>query len=262
MKLIPHELKSQIKLGLEFAKNKDYRRAELAFLKILKDHSLADVYNHLGAVYADWGKFNLAESFFKRALKINPNYMEAALNLSVVYNNLGLGKKSKEIYQKLTKYGRAGKGAMDPMLMSKLANLHGEIADLYHSVGEYAAAIDEYQKAVELCPDFIDLQTKLATAYREAGNRSQAMRVFKNYKRLAKKYAPYWIAYGVSLYASNKSADAKKAWEMALKIDPKNSLAKAYQALVSKSSQRKKASKKKAKKKAKKKTPTPRKKKK
>ena len=73
-------------------------------------------------LYADLGKFNFAKVAFKKALEINPNYMEAALNLSVIFNNLGLGRESKAIYEKLKKYGAASRGAMDPMLMAKVAN--------------------------------------------------------------------------------------------------------------------------------------------
>lgn len=226
------QLQNQIQLGKNLLKAKEYSRAEDVFLKILKQHKLADVYNALGLLYADQGKFNFAEISFKKALSINPSYMEAALNLSVVYNNLGLSKKSKQIYQKLKDYGAASRGAMDPMLMSKIANMHAEIGKLYHSVGEYKLAIHAYEQAVDLCPHFIDIQTMLATAYREAGEPKKALKVFDKTKIRAAKYAPYWVALGVTHYAQNKRGDAKKAWSRALKIEPQNKIARAYHSLV------------------------------
>lgn len=232
MTLKSDELQNQIKLGKDLARAKEYHKAEEIFLRILKKHDLADVFNSLGLLYADQCKFNFAEIAFKKALSINPNYMEAALNLSVVYNNLGLGKKSKEIYQKLKAYGAKSRGAMDPMLMARLANLHAEIGDLYHSVGEYKLAIAAYEQAVDLCPQFIDIQTKLATAYREIGKTSAALKIFTKNKKAAAKFAPYWIALGVTHYSKNKRAEAKKAWATALKIEPKNSVAKAYANLI------------------------------
>src|SRR3982751_1028467 len=107
-----NELQKEISLGKDLLKTRQYDRAEDLFLKLLKKHKLADVYNLLGLIYADQGKFNFAEVAFKNALKINPNYMEAALNLSVIYNNLGLGKESRAIYEKLKKYGAQSRGAM------------------------------------------------------------------------------------------------------------------------------------------------------
>ncbi len=227
------ELQAQIRLGRDYLKTKQYDRAETIFLNILRKMQLADVYNSLGLVYADQGKFNFAEIAFQKALQINPNYMEAALNLSVVYNNLGLGKKSKAIYEKLQKYGAKSRGAMDAMLMARVANMHAEIGDLYHGVGEYQAAIEEFEKAVDLCPWYIDVQTKLATCYREHGKADRALKIFTKHKSKASRYAPFWIALGVTYYARDKRQDAKKAWAKALKIDSKNKTAQAYAKLIS-----------------------------
>lgn len=228
MKLESSELKNQIQIGKEYARAKDYDKAEKVFLDILKQHQLADVHNALGLCYADRGDFSAAEYCFQQALKINPNYMEAALNLSVLYNNLGFGKKSKEIYKKLKKYGAAGRGAMDPMLMSRIANLYAEVGDLYNGVGEYREAIYAYKKATELCPDYVDIQTKLAIAYRESGQKAKALEIFTKFKRKASKFSPLWVALGVTHYAAKQLAQAKAAWKTALKIDPKNQSARNY----------------------------------
>ena len=165
---------------------------------------------------------------FKKALSINPSYMEASLNLVVLYNNLGLRKKAKVIYEQLQKYGRAGRGAMDPLLMAKVANLHAEIGDLYQSVGHHKEAIHEYEKAVDLCPDFVDVQTKLATCWRESGNLKKSLQVFGKNQSRAGKYAPFWIALGVTHYANGKNGEAKKSWNKALKIEPRNKVARGY----------------------------------
>jgi len=228
MKLASSELKNQIQLGKDLARAKEYEKAERIFVEILKSHPLADVHNFLGLCYADRGNFTAAEYCFQKALKINPNYMEAALNLSILYNNLGFGKKAKEIYKKLLKYGAAGRGAMDPLLMSKIANLFGEIGDLYNGVGEYKAAISSYESAVDLCPGYIDLQTKLATAYRESGQKERALKLFKKCKTKAANYSPFWVALGVTYYAANNLSEAIKAWKNALKIDPNNRSAQSY----------------------------------
>lgn len=228
MQIDSSEFKNQVQLGKDLARAKEHKKAEQVFLKLLKEHQLADLYNSLGLVYADTGEFTAAEFCFQKALKINPNYMEAALNLSVLFNNLGEGKKSKEIYKKLKKYGTAGKGAMDPLLMSRIANLYGEIGDLFHGVGEYKLAIKAYQDAVGLMPSFLDIQTKLASTLREDGKKSQAFKTFNQIKTKASRYAPFWVALGVTYYASNKLKEAQKAWEKALKIDPKNASARSY----------------------------------
>lgn len=228
MKTVSFELKNQIQIGKDLARAKDYKRAEKIFVQILKEQSLADVHNALGLCYADTGNFKAAEFCFLEALKINPNYMEAALNLSVLYNNLGFGKKSTDIYKKLKSYGSKGRGAMDPMLMSRIANLFAEIGDLFNGVGEYKYAIEAYESAVDLKPEYIDIQTKLAVALREDGQKKKAIQIFEKQKNKAKNYAPFWTALGVTYYAENNALKAKEAWLKALKIDPQNRTIKSY----------------------------------
>lgn len=222
------QLENQIQIGKEYAKSKDYKRAEEIFLKVLEKHPLADVYNALGVTYADSGDFKAAEFCFKKALSINPQYMEAALHLSVLYNNLGFQKKSKEIYLKLKKYGARSKGAVDAMLLSRIANLHAEIGDLYHGVGEYKDALRAYEEAAALQPTYLDIQTKLAIVYRETGKKAKALKILKKHQSKATRYAPLWMALGVTYYSMGKRKEALKAWKKALQIDPKNISAKAY----------------------------------
>ncbi len=225
------ELQKQISLARDYLRTRQHDRAETLLLSIIKRHKLADVYNLLGVLYSDLGKFNFAEVALKRALAINSSYMEAALNLAVLYNNLGLSQKSKAIYVHLKKYGASGRGAMDAMLVARLANMHADIGNLYHSVGEYTEAIAAFEKAVDLAPSYIDIVTKLATCVRESGDPKKALKIFKKNEKLAKKYAPFWIALGVTHYASGKRKEASKAWDKALKIEPKNKTALAYKRL-------------------------------
>lgn len=244
-KIDTHQLQNQIQLGKDYAKAKDYKKAEEILLKVLKKQPLADVYNALGVTYADSGNFKAAEFCFKKALELNPQYMEAALHLSVLYNNLGFQKKSKEIYLKLKKYGARSKGAADPLLLSRIANLYAEIGDLFHGVGEYKEAIKAYEEAASLQPGYVDIQTKLATAYREVGKKAKAQQILKKIQRKASHFAPYWIALGVTYYASGKKKEALKAWKKALKIDPQNISAKTYLRLEDKDKKKVKVSKKK-----------------
>lgn len=222
------QLQDQIQLGKDYAKAKDYTRAEEIFLKILEKHPLADVYNSLGVTYADSGNFKAAEFCFEKALEINPQYMEAALHLSVLYNNLGFQKKSKDIYLKLKRYGARSRGAADPLLLARIANLYAEIGNLFHGVGEYKEAIKAYEQAAELQPSYVDIQTKLAVAYREGGKKAKALHLLKKIQKKATHYSPFWMALGVTHYASGKRKEALQAWKRALEIDPQNMSAKAY----------------------------------
>jgi cytochrome c-type biogenesis protein CcmH/NrfG len=51
-------------------------------------------------------------------------------------------------------------------------------------------------------------------------------------KSKAGKFAPYWIALGVTYYAKNNQREAAKAWKKAIKLEPRNKIAMAYSKLV------------------------------
>src|SRR3990167_11399988 len=90
--------------GKEFFKNQAYRRAEGFFLKIIGSKSeFADVYNMLGVLYHQSGRYEDAISSFEKALKINPRYTEAMLTLSVLYNDMGEYKLSKKLLDRSKK---------------------------------------------------------------------------------------------------------------------------------------------------------------
>ena len=50
-------------------------------------------------VFHDQGQFARAQRAFEAALRLNPAYTEAALNLAVIYNDMGKYREAKEVYQ-------------------------------------------------------------------------------------------------------------------------------------------------------------------
>jgi len=47
--------------------------------------------------------------------------------------------------------------------------MHAELSQAYVDVGMAPEAIRELEKAINLCPHFADLQTKLGVLYRDTG---------------------------------------------------------------------------------------------
>jgi tetratricopeptide (TPR) repeat protein len=67
----------------------------------------------LGVVYHAQGRFSDAEEAFETALRLNPRYTEAALNLSVTYNDRGKYDRAREVYMRAisSSAGPPGEGA-------------------------------------------------------------------------------------------------------------------------------------------------------
>ena len=99
---------------------------------------------------------------FEAALRINPGYTDAALNLAVTYNDTGHYKEAQEAYRHALAHSGAAAGKLDRFVQGKLANMYAEIAAVYLSSGLYPDAIREYRKALDLGPKFVDIRAALA----------------------------------------------------------------------------------------------------
>src|SRR3954471_5617690 len=60
--------------------------------------AVADVHHMLGVTYHQLGEFEAAQRAFARALEINPSYVEAALNLAIVCNDMGQYERARQVY--------------------------------------------------------------------------------------------------------------------------------------------------------------------
>lgn len=220
--------------GKRYYSQRDFDRAEPFLRRVAQQQpNYADVQNMLGVIYHSAGRFSDAIKGFERALAINPNYTEALLNLAVLYNDLGQYKDAKRLYAHLQKGGgqRKGRTEIEPVLKSKLSNMHADIGDIYYGLGRYDQAMHEYQLALDLNPDYVDILTKFGVAQRERGDSVESIATLRKAIKLKPKFHHARIQLGVSLYASGKTAEAKKTWQAVLHDNPGHGTAKMYLSL-------------------------------
>lgn len=221
-------LKQLLVLGREHYERHEYDRAERVLRQVLEiTDRYPDVFNMLAVICHDRGDFIAAEQHFERAVELNPNYTEALLNLAVTYNDLGKYEAARQVYGKIRK-GTATEGVLDPFARGKIANMHAALAQAYTDCGCRAEAIDELRKGVELCPTFADLQTKLATLYRDDGNLILARQHYQAACDANERYVPARLLLGVTLLALGEPESAAAEWRGVLAIEPENRPAKMY----------------------------------
>jgi tetratricopeptide (TPR) repeat protein len=220
------ELVTKGKLAFE---NKEYAAAETLLKQVAsRGVEYADVFNILGVIAHAEGKFQQAIEHFEKALKRNPHYTEALLNLAVLYNDLGKYADAKKLYAKLRKGKETEPRQIEPVLQGKLSNLHADIGDIYRNIGLYSHAVQEYQKALQHNPSYADIRLKLGMALRDAGELATAITELKSVIRQEPKYTDAHVQLGITYYAMGKAADAKKAWQQALKLAPTHAHAEMY----------------------------------
>src|SRR5260221_13944389 len=152
----------------------------------------------LGVIYHQQGKLAEAEGMFQEALRINPAYTEAALNLAVTYNDLGKYREAKDVYQSAMAASRNAPRNLDPFAKGKIANMHADIGAAYHGVGLFEDAVREYQRALTLCPGFVDIRTRLGSTYREMGDIEAAVHEFERVRAENPNFANGRLHLGLS----------------------------------------------------------------
>src|SRR3989337_1490784 len=171
------------------------------FLELTRDNSdrFADVHNQVGIIYHQKGIFQNAITNFEHALKINPSYTEAAINLSIVYNELGKYDEASKIFQMAVKTVSKARKIKDPYIEGRLANEHAQLGTAYRDNGEFEQAIETFQKAIEI----------------------------------NQRHLPAVINLGITYYMMGFVDLALREWKNALAVDPENRDAKVYISLVS-----------------------------
>ncbi len=222
--------KQLLSLGREHYDKREFDKAEHYFRQVLERGSsgFADVYNMMGVIHHDRGRFEEAQGCFEESLSINPNYTEAALNLAVTYNDLGRYDEAKKIYKAALARGEDAPGQLDPFVKGKIANLHAEVAQAYTDAGMIGDAMHELRKAILLCPTFADLRLRLANLYRQQGDQEAARFELEEAISAKPHYVPAHVALGVVLLALGDKDGALARWREALSIDPANKAAAMY----------------------------------
>ncbi len=227
------EMMRRLEKGREHYENREYDKAERYLLKVVaSEDGFADVTNMLGVIYHDKGQVALAQEYFEKALRINPKYTEAALNLAVTYNEQGRYTQAKQIYTHVTSLNEGKAKDIESFARGKLANMHADLGLAYAELQLHDGAVEQYRKALELCPDFVDIRTRLGQILRDAGQLVAACAEFERVKVERPNYLPARISLGVTYFALNDKALAKNEWKSVLEIDPQNKTASMYLNMV------------------------------
>jgi Tfp pilus assembly protein PilF len=146
----------------------------------------------------------------------------------VTYNDLGKYDQARTLYASMRNRTQGAERQLDPFAKGKIANMHAELSSAYHDVGMMPEAIIELEKAVQLCPTFVDLRTRLGVLYKDNGDLARAREHFETAKNINPKYLQARVQLGVLLLSGGSTAQAAEEFKAVLAEDPDNKSAQTY----------------------------------
>lgn len=134
-------------------------------------------WSNLGCVFNSQGEIWLAIHHFEKAVQLDPNFLDAYINLGNVL------KEARIFDRAVAAYLRALN------LAPNHAVVHGNLACVYYEQGLIDLAIDTYRRAIELQPVFPDAFCNLANALKEKGLVGEAEECYNSALRLCPTHA-------------------------------------------------------------------------
>ena len=136
-----------------------------------------DDYFTLACNYENSNRYHEAIEAYKQSLQMNPDRMEAYLNLGVVYYKVGKYSDAIEILKQAL--------SVNPYVLPA----YHKLGTAYIIRGAYAMAIDTFRKAAEIDPNDATAHFNLGIAYFLTGDKSAAFEEYVTLKDIDKERA-------------------------------------------------------------------------
>jgi tetratricopeptide (TPR) repeat protein len=213
-----------------FQKN-DLKTANLLLSEVIEQNPQAtEAFFYLANVFHLRGELGKAIKAFQRVLELDPHHTDAAISLSVIFNDIGRYEDAKAIFEKANNQVKntQQQGITDPHLNRKFSMRHYELAEMYASYGRCDEALFEYNKAATLDPDNLEIRIKVAKTYTRKGFTSKAFEELKRLKNEHPGYMPVRIALGLLYYGNGNIIEAQAEWQNVISREPAHQEANMY----------------------------------
>ena len=139
----------------------------------------------------------------------------------LAHNNLGLALASEgKPAEAIEQYQRA------LQIMPDYAKAHNNLGVVLAGEGRWAEAIGQYERALQLEPDYAEVHNNLGIALAGEGRWAEAIGQYERALQLEPDYAEAHINLGVALAGQGKSVEAIEQYERVLQLKPDNAEAR------------------------------------
>ncbi|MFQ5490212.1 MAG: tetratricopeptide repeat protein [Phycisphaerae bacterium] len=130
------------------------------------DPAFGKTYSRLGLIHYELGDYAQAERYYLKAMELMPEYLPGAEALGHVYRKLNRPDEAARWYERGLELND-----FDPVCVMALAEM--EMAE-----GDYATAIDRFERLLSWQPENTVARTNLGVCYVEVGRTSEAMSAY------------------------------------------------------------------------------------
>ncbi len=194
--------------------------------------AFADVHHLLGVSLSLLGQRERALTEFGRALELNPRYLEALIHQGLVLFEMGREGEAEDAFRRASASLSPSSNGLPAPIAARLANQHAELAEAYAEAGALERAVEQYQRALELGPGFVDLRYRMARLLLESGRSLEAREALEEVLRTRPNFVDACAALGLAHYLSGDALGARDIWKGCLTRRPENARVEAYLAML------------------------------
>lgn len=217
------ELRAKVRLYLEV--NRFDAAEKLVRQAIEDDGDLANLHHLLGLVFHKQSRFLEALQCFRNAVRVNPAYIEASLNLAITLCDLSQYEDAFRIFEEL-KQQNDFHLQIPRLVLGRIASLHTQAGHAYSEVGMMPEAIQEYRKAITIFPQLIEARLALARLYMRSQEPHKAKKELDDILKLQPMEPEAHVLLGLVHEALGERSLAKDSWTRARQSEPDHPAAK------------------------------------
>lgn len=215
-----------------FALQDYYGAVHLLEEALATGRAFADAHHLHGLCRSLLDQPELALAAFDQAVELNPKYVEAHIHRGLVLNQLGRSAEAEEAFRRASALEGPRTGRFSPHVAARLANQHADLGEAYAEAGALADAVEQYRRAAELGPAFIDLRYRLARLLLDAGNPLGAREELERVLQARPGFVEAQGSLGLAHYLAGDAVEARRVWRAALERQPENTRIEAYLAMM------------------------------
>lgn len=167
---------------------------------------------------------------FKRALQLDPQFTDAAISLSIIYNDTGHYQEGKQVFEQAEKAASQKGGSPTPsiVLAREISQKHLELGSLYRKLQRFDEAANEFLKAARVDPGNFEARILLAKTHGQRGQMKLAREELEKLVGEFPDHVPARVHLALLYFALGKVVDAQMELHEAHLKDPTNQQVRMY----------------------------------